>query len=149
MLDLDSLIPGSAFFRWREALWLPKWRIYVYPSPEIYSNIIKFAKDVADPVRNIIGKPIQVTSWYRPTNYNAWGSVNGTEYGVGGAKNSMHCLGKAFDFSVYTMTIDEIHMILKPRLEAMNIRMEQPDGVNRVHVDSKTVQPGESRYFIP
>lgn len=147
MIDLDQLIPGSAFFRWREALFLPKWGICVYPPPDIHRNIISFAKNVADPIRNLIGKPIQVHSWYRPPNYNHWATISGVAYGVNGAPNSMHLSGRAFDFSVYTMSLDEIEAILKPRLENMGIRMEQPDGQQRIHVDDRKVFPGESRYF--
>lgn len=143
MIDLDALIPGSAYFRWRDALFLPTWKIYVYPSPEIYKNIIQTAKYVADPIRGVLNKPIQIQSWYRPELYNEWAAP----HGVGGSKNSQHKLGKAIDFSVYTMSIDEIHSILEPRLSAHSWRMEKPDGKNRVHVDWATVPPGGNRYF--
>lgn len=149
MIDLDSLIPGSAFFRWREAVWLPKWGIYGYPPPEIHANIIRCAKYVADPIRNLFGKPMQISSWYRPKNYNDWKTINGIEYGVDGAPDSSHLRGLAIDFTIYTVSIEEIHAVLAPRLETMGIRMERPDGKNRVHCDLAAVPHGGSRYFNP
>jgi hypothetical protein len=146
-MDLDDFIPGSTFFRWREALWLPTWKIYVYPSPEIQKNIIYTAKNVADVIRGRFGKPMQILSWYRPELYNEWGMVNGTKYGISGAPGSQHVLGKAIDFKIYTISNDEVRAYLEPNLERLKIRMERPDGQDRIHVDWANVMPGGSRYF--
>lgn len=142
MIDLDALIGTSKYFRWKEALWLPTWKIFCYPTPEIHKNIIYTAVNVADPIRDIFKKPMQIHSWYRPELYNDWDPP----HGVRGAQQSQHKFGKAIDFSIYTISIDEIHSVLEPRLEKLNIRMERPDGKNRVHIDWKKVLPGEDRY---
>lgn len=92
---------------------------------------------------------MQITSWWRPKNYNDWKTIGGVEYGVGGAPDSSHMRGLAIDFTIYTVSIDEIHAVLAPRLETMGIRMEKPDGRNRVHCDLATVPNGGSRYFLP
>ncbi len=149
MIDLDALIPGSKYFRWREALWLPKWGIYAYPDPVIHKNIITTASMIADPIRELFGQPMLITSWWRPHRYNEWGTVNGTEYGVSGSKGSQHVLGKAIDFTIYNVTLEEIHNELPKRLETMGIRMEQPDKQARIHCDWAPVLPGGSRYFKP
>ncbi len=139
MIDLDALIPGSAYFRWREALHCPQWGVHVFPTTEQFKNIIHTAKYVADPIRSLFGKPIQIHSWLRPTKYNEL---------IKGSPISQHVMGKAIDFSIYTMTIDEIHAVLEPRLETSGWRMERPDGQQRVHVDWATVPKGGSRYFF-
>jgi hypothetical protein len=149
MIDLDALIPGSAYFRWREALWLPKWGIHVFPTPEQHKNIILTARNVADPIRSLFNKPMQIHSWLRPSKYNDWKTVGGVEYGVGGSPGSQHILGKAIDFSIFTVSIDEIHAVLEPRLQSSSWRMERPDGKARVHVDWASVPSGGNRYFNP
>lgn len=147
MIDLDSLIPGSKYFRWTEALYLPCWKIHGYPTPEVYKNIITTANQVADPIRELFDKPMLITSWWRPHNYNEWGTVNGVNYGVNGAKASQHTLGKAIDFIIYNVTLEEIHNVLPKKLESLKIRMEQPDNKPRIHCDWANVPPGGFRYF--
>jgi uncharacterized protein YcbK (DUF882 family) len=57
----------------------------------VTTNIIKVAK-VLEEVRELFGgKPIIVTSWYRPAKINK---------AVGGVSNSRHILGDAVDFQV-------------------------------------------------
>lgn len=138
MIDLDSLIPGSKYFRWREILWCPKWSIHVYPTPEQHGNLIHLAQKM-DEIRDLFKKPIQVSSGLRPSVYNEL---------IGGSKASQHCLGKACDFSIFTMSIDEIHAVLEPRLEPLGIRMEKGTST-WVHIDIANVMPGGSRYFLP
>lgn len=139
MIDLDSLIPGSAFFRWREAVFLHKWNLHGYPPPDIHKNIIWFAKNVADPIRNYFGKPVVTESWWRPPSYNEF---------IGGAKESGHLSAIAWDFRVLTIPPSEVQAFLKPRLEHLNIRMEL-DTITWTHVDSKKVLEGQSRTFKP
>lgn len=143
-MELDDLIDGSIYFRWREALWCPRWGVYVFPTPEQKQNIIKTAK-VMDAIRNRLGKPIVVTSWLRPNKYNEWSFP----YGVGGAKNSAHCEGKACDFQVVTMNCDEVRLLLLPLLPHLGIRMERLDGSNWVHIDIRNPGPEGNRYFYP
>jgi hypothetical protein len=139
MIDLDQLIPGSAFFRWREALWLDKWKLWAYPPPDVYANIIKCAKYVADPLRNYLGLPMVIDSWWRPPAYNQF---------IGGASDSQHVMGLAIDFRIPIMTPDQIRAKLINRLDSMGVRMEL-ETPTWVHVDMKQIGPGESRTFKP
>jgi Peptidase M15 len=56
-------------------------------SPEHIANILALAAEL-DKVRIAWGKPIGVTSWYRPTAVNR---------AVGGASHSQHITGRAAD----------------------------------------------------
>jgi len=143
-VDINDRIPGSVNFKWAEALWLPCWQIYCYPSDAQAQEIIRLAQ-VMDSVRNRCGaKPVNVTSWLRPLNYNQWP----TPYGVSGAKQSAHCLGQAVDFTIATKTSNEVREILRPELERLKIRMENLPGSHWVHIDRR--EPGGGgRYFIP
>lgn len=143
-INLDDFIPGCINFRWREALWLPTWAIYCFPTPEQQKNIIKVAS-VMDAIRNRFGKPIQVTSWLRPSRYNEWKFP----HGVGGAKASSHVEGKAVDFKVMTISCDEVRQELIPLLEHLNIRMEDLPGSNWVHIDCRSPGSEGKRFFMP
>lgn len=54
---------------------------------DVKANIVKLAKEL-DKVRRAWGKPIEVTSWYRPPAVNK---------AVGGVSNSQHINGSAAD----------------------------------------------------
>lgn len=58
------------------------------PSAEIIENLKKLSF-VLDNARNILGKPIIITSGYRSYSLNR---------AIGGSKNSAHCFGRAADF---------------------------------------------------
>jgi Peptidase M15 len=142
-VDVNDFIPGSTFFRWCQALWLPKWGIYCYPTQEQAIEIIGTAR-VMDVIRNRVKKTVEVHSWLRPENYNTWPSP----YGVSGAKLSAHRLGMAVDFSVNTIPCDEVREMLKPELERLKIRMEDFPKSAWVHIDRR--DPGGSgRFFKP
>ena len=58
------------------------------PTAEHEHNLDALIKNVLDPLREVFGSPIQVTSGYRGPALNK---------AVGGAKNSHHCRGMAAD----------------------------------------------------
>jgi Peptidase M15 len=141
-INLNALIKGSTWFRWREALWLPKWGVHVFPTELQFQNIIRTAQKL-DIIRNRFQKPIQITSWLRPANYNQWPQP----YGISGSKMSSHIDGLAVDFIVSTVGSDKVREDLRPELERLGIRMESLDTAH-VHIDLR--QPGGSgRFFIP
>jgi hypothetical protein len=142
-VDLSDVIPGSQFFRWQQALWLPKWKIYCYPTQEQALEIIGIARAL-DIIRVRCGRPIAIESWLRPDNYNQWAPP----YGVSGSKLSAHRLGMAVDFTVATMPCDQVRDIIKPELERLKLRLENLPGSSWVHVDRR--EPGGGgRFFIP
>ena len=75
-------------------------------------------------IRNYFGKPVNINSGYRTSNYNAK---------VGGVKNSYHCKGQAVDIK-----INGIH----PVLVALYAESLKVGGIgvykNFTHVDTRT-----------
>jgi putative chitinase len=70
----------------------------------IRSNVVELAREL-DEVREEFGKPIHVTSWYRPPAVNA---------AVGGVPNSTHLTGKAVDITA--SHLEELHQLLDNKL---------------------------------
>lgn len=137
-IDMRDLIPGSAYFRWFEALHLRRWDICIHPTVTIAQNIIKTAK-MMDNVRGQLGsKPITVTSWLRTKEYNKE---------IGGASGSQHLLGLAVDFKHPLMNADEARIELLKNIDRWDIRMEDAPGSDWVHIDLKS--PCDERYFKP
>lgn len=95
---LHEKIPGSKYFTWAEALFLPRMKAYATPELAQQQNIIKLAQQL-DVVREHFGKPIQITSWLRPDAYNKL---------IGGAPLSFHRSGLAVDFVIPGLTIESI-----------------------------------------
>jgi len=123
---LSNQIEGSENFTWGEALWLNQWEIYAFPIDSfVWQNIVDVGIKL-QMIRKIFGKPIMITSWYRPKKYNEL---------IGGATMSQHILGRAVDFNVQGMTADQVRSILSLKLSDLNIRMENLPGSNWVHID--------------
>lgn len=59
-----------------------------HPAPEAVSNLYYLAEKVLDPLRELLGQPVRVTSGYRCPALNK---------AVGGAGNSFHLTGCAAD----------------------------------------------------
>lgn len=58
------------------------------PPVEVEENLRRLIVEILDPIRNIYGKPIMVTSGYRCKELNDL---------IGGSPNSQHCSGEAAD----------------------------------------------------
>jgi zinc D-Ala-D-Ala carboxypeptidase len=63
--------------------------------PEAREAICALCKNVLDPLRETLGRPIRITSGYRAPHVNRL---------VNGSRNSQHCAGEAADFKVEGMT---------------------------------------------
>ena len=96
---LDDPITGCENFTWAEATRngqrLPLAKVNVL-------SIIKIAQNL-ELVRDKIGRPIQITSWYRPPAVNR---------SVGGASNSRHLVGDAADVQVPGMTPHQLYRLI-------------------------------------
>lgn len=140
-LMLAMPIADCEHFTWHEALWLPKWEVHALPNRTIEQNIIETARRMTL-IRQFFGRPIRVTSWYRPSLYNK---------AIGGAERSQHLLGRACDFLVYDMDTDEARDKLYPFLADFNIRMENLPGASWIHIDLACTDnmPIATRYFKP
>jgi len=134
---LNELLPDCKNFTWEEVLYLPRYNIHAVPTKEVITRVTKFAPKVQE-VRNILGVPMLVTSWWRPPAYNKL---------IGGADESWHMEGGALDFRCPGITSDEIRHQLQPKLEDLGLRMEDLPGASWVHIDDK--EPGNKRFFKP
>lgn len=139
--NLEDLIPGCEFFKWKEAILLPQWSIFAIPQDIVaYNNIVKTAQKM-DEIRKFLGQPIKITSFYRPEPYNQF---------IKGARLSAHREGLACDFLVKGMTSNEARVRLHPKLSEFNVRMEAIETVH-VHIDLKVTRAmtEAERFFLP
>lgn len=67
-----------------------------------YNNLKNLIENLLDPVRENLGKPIRVTSGYRPPRLNK---------AVGGASNSNHLYGLAADIHTGNDSTDNVKII--------------------------------------
>ncbi len=139
-VDLNDFIPYSHSFRWYEALLLRSWGVYAYPTEDVYKAIIKRTQSLEVIKNRFGGKPVMIHDFWRPELYNN---------AVNGAKDSRHILGDAVDFSIPTISCDQVRIELMPELERLGLRMENRPGSNWVHIDGKPVDAFHSRFFLP
>lgn len=138
----------TPFFKVREALLLPSWKVYHKPTEEEKYNICKTVL-LMDEIRELINAPIHIHCWIRPACVNAPDSeYHGKDYNyyVGGSKRSGHILGIAVDFSSPGENCDDLRAALVPKMDAWQFRIEDLRGAKWVHVDLKP--PGPSGRFF-
>lgn len=94
-------------------------------------------------IRELWSKPLTVTSGWRPVAYNK---------SIGGAKNSLHCLGMAVDFkdsdgsfAAFCVELDK-----QGKLKELGLWMEHPDSTKGwVHLDHKDRGDRKTNIFKP
>jgi zinc D-Ala-D-Ala carboxypeptidase len=69
------------------------------PTQAALANMRALVRDVLDPLREALGRPIMISSGYRSQSVNI---------AVGGSSRSQHCLGEAADFNVQGMSVAEV-----------------------------------------
>ncbi len=140
-INLEDYIGKSKWFKWREALWLPRWKIYGIPNDEAVLDNIEKTALAMDKIRTMFGKEILITSWLRPEKYNEL---------IGGAKKSAHIQGLACDFMVRDHESKAVREILRRYLKDVGIRMEKLE-TPHVHIDLKCDDDmsNDVRYFKP
>jgi hypothetical protein len=139
-------------FTVRDALWLNQWGRLADRgdglTDDIKANIVKTAGWL-ETVRELVGEPIFVRSWYRPRSYNV---------AIRGAKFSQHMEGNAVDWWTDVdgdgdkdgADCDSLKAQLMPHLAGLGVRMEDNGGGARwVHLDDKPVARGGRRFFKP
>lgn len=139
--SLDHKVPGCDHFKWREVLFLPQWNIYAVPRYDgIIENLCKVTFAL-DKIRKKLGKPITVTSGFRPEPYNKL---------IGGAQKSAHMDGMALDFIIIGMETRAARDYLRHKLFELGIRMENAD-TPHIHIDIRCDDDdtNEKRFFIP
>lgn len=66
----------------------------IIPPPDVLTNLTRLCKDVLEPLRVRLGRPMVITSGYRPPWLNTL---------IGGSKTSAHMFGRAADIKVVGM----------------------------------------------
>lgn len=66
----------------------------IVPPPDVLANLQRLCQQVLEPIRVKLGKPIVITSGYRPDWLNA---------AIGGSRTSAHMTGNAADVKVVGM----------------------------------------------
>lgn len=77
-------------------------------SIEMLDNAYQFARTVLQPLRNEIGKPFLISSWYRCKALNE---------AVGGMPNSAHTRATAIDFVISGLTARQTYKVVLERLK--------------------------------
>lgn len=87
-------------------------KINNYPlDVKVFDNLMILIVDCLQPIRNMVGKPMIITSGYRCPKLNSHPKIKGDV-------NSNHLYGRAADFHVNGMTVQEvINFILKLGIE--------------------------------
>ena len=136
----DSTAKISKYFNVKEALWLNSEKRLANPNSEQKKAIWEMAQKM-DVVREFLGKPMIVTSWLRPADYNIK---------IGGSINSYHVKGMATDFVVKNMDCESVRQALLPKIKEWDLRMEDNahiNGGNWIHLDMGKVK--WKRFFKP
>lgn len=68
----------------------------------VLNNVNALVKNVLDPLRSMVGRPVIITSGYRSRQVNEL---------VGGSKTSQHLTGKAADFHVQGYTTQQMNVV--------------------------------------
>ena len=98
-----------------------------YPPGEMWDNIVP-ALRVLDELRNVLEKPITITSSYRAPAYNS---------ACGGAPNSQHLFFRAIDFQAKDTTPHECYKILMGWRDAGMFRGGLGLYSTFVHIDTR------------
>lgn len=111
-------------------------------------NLTRLCNEVLDPLRELIGKPIHVTSGYRCEEVNSR---------VGGAHNSQHIDGKAADIRVPGWTTEQLFQFVKHSGIKFDQLLQEydawvhisysPDTGNRQMRLRVVKQDGQTKYF--
>lgn len=70
-------------------------RLTIEPSPAVVANLRRLCLSILEPIRILLGRPMVITSGYRPVWLNDM---------IRGAKNSAHLEGRAADVKVVGMS---------------------------------------------
>ena len=108
------------------------------PNNDQLSNMISVAEEVFEPLRNYVGGPIKINSFFRCPELNT---------AIGGSSKSQHCKGQAIDIddTFGRMTNAEMYNFIKDNLEFDQIIWEFGDDNNPDWVHVSYVSPEDNR----
>ena len=85
------------------------------PTPQVITNLTNLVKNVLQPLRDLVGIPIVISSGYRSSAVNS---------AIGGAKNSEHMTGCAADFTIPGKTNKETAQLIMYNLTFNQLILE-------------------------
>ena len=98
----------------------------VIPNTEVMENVKAIAERIMQPLRDYLGVPITVNSWFRSIEVNRK---------IGGVSNSQHTLGEAVDFTCTKML--EAFEYIRKELMFDQVIWEVKGGTIWIHVSFK------------
>jgi hypothetical protein len=128
-------------FTVKDCLWLDHWKRLAGSEDGLTDELISELIDtchMAEDIRAILERPMQVTSMYRPGVYSPI---------VGGSPSDVHTQAIAVDFIPIGMAIEDAKAKIRPLLSALEIRMEKGT-TTWIHIDRHAVGPS-GREFVP
>lgn len=149
MKPIHLFEPISKYFKWHDALWMPKFNRPALEKDGLNDDILNRLSGlflIADQVVEFFDRPLVVHVAYRSEAYNTL---------IGGAPHSAHRAQKgteaAFDFHVLGKDcLAAQKMILEEGcLDRWGMRMENNGDAKWIHLDTREPLPGHPRYFLP
>ena len=111
------------------------------PDGDTIDNMRKVAEEVFEPLREWVGEPIKINSFYRSPDLNA---------AIGGSKKSQHCKGQAIDIddTYCSATNAEMFTYIKNNLDFDQLIWEFGNASNPDWVHVSYVSPEKNRNRI-
>ena len=111
------------------------------PDADTIDNMRNLAEKVFEPLREWVGEPIKINSFYRSPELNK---------AIGGSKNSQHCKGQAIDIDdTYCSALNsEMFTYIKNNLDFDQLIWEFGNASNPDWVHVSYVSPEENRNRI-
>ena len=108
------------------------------PNNDQLLKMVSVAEEVFEPLRNYVGGPIKINSFFRCPELNT---------AIGGSSKSQHCKGQAIDIddTFGRMTNAEMYNFIKDNLEFDQIIWEFGDDNNPDWVHVSYVSPEDNR----
>ena len=111
-----------------------------FPDSDALINMQALAENVFEPLREFVGSPIYVSSFYRSKELNT---------AIGGSKNSQHCKGQAIDIDdIYSVATNaEMFKYIKSNLNFDQLIWEFGDDNNPswIHVSYVSKESNRNR----
>lgn len=99
----------------------------VIPNEDVMANVKAIAEYIMQPLRDYLGTPVTINSWYRSPQVNAK---------IGGSKTSQHMKGEAVDF--VCDNLDTAFNYIKDNKLAFDQLIYENNGVSKwIHVSYK------------
>lgn len=108
------------------------------PNDYEISNMVGIASNVFEPLREYVGGPIRINSFYRCEELNR---------AIGGSSRSQHCEGRAIDLddTIGYKTNAEMYQYIKENLSFDQLIWEFGDDTNPDWVHVSYIHPDENR----